>query len=1192
MRVDPMATARHLALPATLCVTSVTLAQSDVRYSEHIRPILSNQCFECHGPDPETRMAGLRLDLRDEATADRGGYAAIVPGDPDASEIWLRVTADHHSAVMPPLSAGRARLTDDEQSLIRRWIAAGAEYEPHWAFQPPTQPLNPDVVDDTWCRTPVDRHILAALDANNLHPAPEADAETLLRRLFLDVTGLPPTPAELDDFLSDSRPDAYERWVDRLLSEEPYRSRYAEHWAAPWMDAARYGDTCGIHMDAGRQMWLWRDWVLAAIRDNMPYDQFVTEQIAGDLLPDATVEQRIASGFNRNHITTDEGGAISAEYLVEYAVDRVDTTASVFLGLTMACARCHDHKYDPVTQEEFYEFMAFFNSIEEPGLYTQTPDVNRAYEPFIEVPTDDQQTRLRELAELAADLERQMAEVPPEEAAERVAFAENIVEQSGVRWSRPTVTGAASSDDRVSLDLQDDGSLLATGPMPETEDYIIHLDTDEIDQRLILIEALPTPGATSPGAGRAFHGNVVISGISVDVRPRGSNTDWEPVALRWAWADHSQQNLDYEVTNLLRSDETLGWAADGNDQAGQRLLCLMADEPFGDADGTDVRVRIEFRSRYAQHSMGRLRVQLGQVTDEGLAMLPASLGRWKIIGSFKAASAATAFADDHGIENEAFIGNSDTFGPDDQAVRFMGNLIDDAVVMVPGGVGSNYLCRTIVSPDDRDLPISLGSDDGYRLSLNGVEIKSENVNRGAAPNQSTAVLPLRAGMNMLVLRVVNTGGPTGYYFSARRPESVLDPDLVSMLVPADLLGEEQASRLEAVYRRRVSPTFKQAEEELAATRRQEAEVRASIPRTMVMKDLATPRETYVLIRGQYDHPDKERPVTPNLPAVLGRLPEDAPRTRLSLAEWMVAPENPLVARVAVNRIWQTVFGTGLVATSEDFGFQGEWPSHPDLLDMLAVDLIENDWDVQHILRMVLTSSVYRQASHVRDDVAAVDPNNRLLAQFPRRRLSAEQIRDQALYVSGLLVEQVGGPSVKPYQPPGLWREVAMPSSNTRLFERGDQDELWRRSLYTYWKRASPPPSLQTFDAPTREACVIRRPITNTPLQALVLWNDEQYVEASRVLAARTLQAASDDGERLDGLFRRCTGRSPDAEERARLLTALDGFRDRYRAAPADAEQLLMIGEAPRDESQAPEELAAWTVVASAVLSLHETITLD
>ena len=843
-------------LPSAVAAPPKTTAPAEIRYGQHIRPILSDRCFKCHGPDQAARQSDLRLDDRASATVDRGGYAAIVPGDVEASELWLRVNHHDPDERMPPSDSGKKPLTAQEKSMLRQWIEAGAQYEDHWSYVPPQRPEVPAVGDDPWCRTDIDRFILSRLERDGIAPSPQAERTTLFRRVFMDLTGLPPTPVEIDEFLADDQPDAYERWVDRLLDEEPFRSRFAENWAAPWLDAARYGDTSGIHMDNGRQIWLWRDWVLNALRDNMPYDQFIIEQLAGDLLPEASVSQKIASGFNRNHVTTDEGGAISEEYLVEYAVDRVNTTSAVFLGLTMRCARCHDHKYDPIPQVEFYRFMSFFNSIEEPGLYSQTADSNRAYEPFLEVPTQAQRQSMVTTTERIAQLKLQMEQVSPGEAEERDAYLRDLVERTGVRWSTPEVVSAASTDARVSLDVQPDGSIQATGPMPGQEDYIIELRTSESDLRMVLLEALATPGA-GPGAGRASHGNAVISRLTVEVKPAESEQPWQVISMRWAWSDHSQTNGDFDATNLLRDSKTLGWALDGNKAAGERLLCLLADEPFGFDGDTQLRLKIEFRSPYPSHSIGRVRVRLGALSQVGLATLPPAMGRWYVAGHFPLKDRAKAFDEVHGPETLTSIDVAQEFGDDKKTFRFDGKLTDERVAALPGGVGSNYLGRVIFSPDARDLTVSLGSDDAYRLFVNGIEVAKEKVDRGVAPDQSEATIPLRAGLNSLILKIVNTGGPSGYYFRAVTPDQALTHGLVAAIMPSDALTEVQAARLAAVWRRKASPSYRQAETDLATTNAELAELKRSIPRTMVMTDRAERRETFVLTRGEYDKPDPE-----------------------------------------------------------------------------------------------------------------------------------------------------------------------------------------------------------------------------------------------------------------------------------------------------------------------------------------------
>lgn len=1179
-----------------LAATSASV--SPVRYSRDIRRLLSDRCFQCHGPDAATREADLRLDDPASATADRLGGAALVPGNPDASQLWHRINSHDADEVMPPPSANKRPLSDAEKQLLRTWIDQGANYEPHWSFVPPAAHRAPIVRDESWPRQDLDRFILAAQEAAGTHPSPEADAATLLRRVFMDLTGLPPTPDELAAFAADSQPDAYERWVDRLLTTEPYRSRLAERLAVPWLDAARYADTCGIHTDNGRQLWPWRDWVLRALRDNMPYDQFLTEQLAGDLLPQPTIDQLVATGFNRNHVTTDEGGAIDAEYLVEYAVDRASTTASVFLGLTMACARCHDHKFDPISQEDFYSFYAFFNSIEEPGLYTQTADAKRAYEPFMSVPAPEQQAKIAAVEEKIAEAAAAMTQIAPDEPQQREAFMSALLTDGGIAWSTPAVTSAASTDSATKLEVQPDQFILASGTPPAVEDYIITFrasDTIPAALRLLLIEATAPDGDPAKAAGRNFNGNAVLTDVRIATRNASESADppWTDIPLRWAWADHEQTDGNHAAANILDVSDKEGWAIAGHQEPGKRLLLLLTDEPIAATPDTYFRVTLGFRSIYAAHSLARIRLSLGAINDAALAQLPASIGRWHVAGPFTAPR-AELFDKAFGPETGP-ISPASAFGDNLPRWAFDLKLVDNAPVSLGDGTNIFYVGRTIYSPTERTLSLSLGSDDGFRLFVNGADAASRNVERGVMPDQDAAALTLKPAANSVVLKIVNTGGASGYYYSAKPREGELPHELVAALLPPAALSAQHAELAASAWRRAFLPAYREAE---AAQQRLIAEKKAledNLPRTMIMKELAVPRETFVLSRGQYDKPDTARPVQRAVPPSLGSLPADAPRNRLGLAQWLTAPENPLTARVAVNRFWEMLFGSGLVRTSEDFGLQGEWPTHPELLDTLAVQFRESGWDVHALLRTIVTSSTYRQSSRIRTDLAETDPDNRLLTFYPRRRMTAEQIRDLALYSSGLLVEQLGGESVKTYQPDGLWQEVAMPASNTRIYARGDGPDLWRRSLYTYWKRACPPPSLQTLDAPTREACTIRRAVTNTPLQALVTWNDEQFVEAARELARHVLLATDsrgDDSARLSLLFLRCTGREPDADELALLRGGLTDFRDRFAASPQDAALLVTVGASPAPHDLPWSELAPWTMLANAVLNLHETITQD
>ena len=1197
-----------LAAVATAHIETVERTSSEVvRYSRDIRPILSESCFLCHGPDVSTREADLRLDSFAEATRDLGGYAAIVPGDLAESEIWYRLTTDLTDDAMPPHDSNMKVLTAEQRDLIRRWIEQGAEYEAHWAFVAPVRPPLPAAEGEyaAWARTPIDRFLLAGMEDAGIAPSPPAERSTLARRVFLDLTGLPPTPEELDAFLYDQRPDAFENLVERLLTEEPYVSRYAERMATPWLDAARYADTNGIHMDAGRQMWAWRDWVLRSLRDNMPFDRFVIEQLAGDLFPEPTLEQKIASGFHRNHVITDEGGAINEEYLVEYAADRTATTGAVFLGLTVQCARCHDHKFDPVSQEEYYSLFSYFNSNEEPGLYTQEQDSNRAFEPFLQVPTMEQAAQEQETRTALDTLRAEMAAPTPEDALAFDRFLSQAQVQYGVTWAE-TQTLSATSTSGESMTLLEDGSALATGPVPEQEDHTITLRTDATDLRLLLFEALQDPSHFEGRVGRAANGNAVLSYLEAEAISVADSSQSQELQFTWAWADAEQQNLDFDVVNMLDPAAERGWAVGAHEIPGGRHALLLADRPFGYAGGTEIRVTLHYRSIYAYHSLGRVRLTPGSIAKEGLAALPVADSRWYGTWPYDPPTGKPGYDHPFGPEVDPTIDFAKKYAPDDYSWVFVPQVKDDEVNNVlPAGPKVSFVGRRLFVPSARALELSLGSDDGIQVFLDGSMVFENRVDRGAAMDQDRVKLELSPGQHTLILKIVNTGGPGGMYCKALAPAEELQGALVWSLAPEHVLGvgaDGLAQRVSEEWRTQHSPEYREKLAQADSLQESLEELTAAIPLTMVMKELDMPRETYVLLRGAYDLPIKERPVTRGVPAALGTLPEGAPNDRMGLALWLTAPENPLLARVTVNRTWETIFGSGIVATSADFGLQGAWPTHPELLDWLAVEFQESGWNVKALLKQMVLSAAYRQSSRLRPEVTAIDPDNRLLASYPRRRLGAEEIRDQALYVAGLLVEDFGGPSVKPYQPEGLWQEVAMLQSNTRNFERGQGGDLWRRSLYTYWKRAVPPPSLLTFDAPTREFCITSRGTTNTPLQALVLWNDEQFVEAARVLAQRTLADALPSlsgGEslpdpvpwRLARMFQRCTGRLPEVDEALSLREAFDGFEQRYRETPEDAVKLLAAGEAPLPEDHDPATLAAWTMLGNALLALDETITL-
>jgi cytochrome c553 len=1158
------------------------------RYDRDIRPLLAERCLTCHGPDAKKRQAELRLDQRESALAPHPDGIAIVPGKPEESELVRRITHHDVGERMPPATSGKRPLSDAEKELLRRWIADGAVYEPHWSFVPPARPPLPSVKDERWVRDPLDRFVLARLEQQGIAPGPEAEPATLLRRVFLDLTGLPPTPEELASFLADARPDAYERWVRTLLEEEPYRSRYAEHAAVPWLDASRYGDTNGIHMDAGRSIWPWRDWLLGALREGMRFDQFVIEQIAGDLLPDATQAQKVASGFNRNHIMTDEGGAIPEEYLVEYAVDRVNTTSSVFLGVTMGCARCHDHKFDPFTQDDYYSLYAYFDSLEEPGLYSQLPDPKRAFEPFMEVPTEQQTRELADARMELAELKQQQDAPVPGEQDELASFVQGFAYGAQLAWAELKAVSAASAQG-AALEIQPDGSVLGKGKNPDTDKHELHLRTEGTGLRLVALEGMTDSSLDRASVGRAPNGNAVLTSFQVEARSVKDPAQVKTLRFRWCWADFEQANGDFRLANVLDEDPKSGWAVDGHNRNDPRVAFFLADEPFGFGGGTELVVKLGYDSIYAQHVLGRERVSVAALDEAALARLPVFGSGWYTAGPFPSANRAEIYATAYGPESEAQLDLAHTFGEKKLGWSFGEEFADARLNALPEGTNAVYAAKRVYSPSARKLEVSVGSDDGLRVFVGGKEVFGREIDRGLAADQDKFTFDLPAGESSLVLKIVNTGGQGGFYWRALPGADELPSDLLLALLPARARVAAQETRIERAWKLAFSPRYRELSEKIAALEKRSADLDARIPRTMVMKELPQPRPTYVLKRGQYDQPDKSRPVQRRIPLALGTLPEGAPANRLGLAQWLVSPGNPLVARVAVNRIWELCFGSGLARTSEDFGQQGEWPSHPELLDYLALEFREGGWNVKDLLRRIVESATYRQSSRLRPELAEQDPDGRLLSRYPRRRLGAEELRDQALYLAGLLVEKVGGPSVKPYQPEGLWQEIAMLQSNTRVYEQGTGEDLWRRSLYTYWKRACPPPALQTFDAPTRESCVIRRIATNTPLQALVLWNDVQFVEAARVLAQRTLSAPGSDGERLEALFVRATGRKAAANALTPLEQGLERFRARYAGDEEGAKKLVALGMAPRPENADPRELAAWTMLASTVLNLDATL---
>ena len=1024
-----------------------------VEFNRDVRPILSEGCFSCHGPNAATRQAGLRLDIAEGPFADRGRYGGpvILRRNPDESLLIHRITEENERARMP---RGRAALRPDQIDTLRRWIDEGAEYQLHWAFVPPERPALPPVADAAWPRNAVDRFVLARLEQDSLRPSEEADRATLLRRVTLDLTGVPPTPIELADFLNDDSADAYEGVVDRLLASP----RYGERMASEWLDAARYADTNGYQTDGERQMWRWRDWVIDAYNDNMPFDRFTIEQLAGDMLPNATLDQKIATAFNRNHSLNSEGGIVPEEFLVEYGVDRVSTTATVWMGLTLGCARCHDHKFDPITQKEFYEVLANFNNIPERGKgfkYVNSP-------PLVTAPTAEQQAEIDDLDTRLAEARGELAALDAAAAAAQRDWEAALTQVGQVNWAlrdgllvhhafEGDVAGTQTSTD-IPAALEDGSPRFVAGR--------VGLAADFDGQRFV--NAGPSPDV---GYDDAFSFAVWIYPTAADgvILSRAGSGDQGEV----------------------------GWG-----------LYLEAGK-----------IRFNMSSR---------------VLDDGVAaetVADVALGQWQHV--------------------VATYDGSKT--PDGIQVYVDGRL----QMLTP----LNDLVGNRLSVGRFPLRIGASGSDKPRF-----EGRLDDVR-------------IYAGVLSLTEAVVTAV-----------PESLSD---IVALAPADRSAAQTDKLRLAFLDQYAPPEIRGAGRRVVEIQRQRDELWATFSTVMVMEENAERRPTFRLNRGSYDSPAEE--VFPGVPAALPPLPAGVEANRLSFARWLVAPEHPLTARVTVNRFWQMYFGTGLVKTAENFGTQGEYPSHPALLDWLATSFIDSGWDVKALQRAIVESAAYRQSSKVTPETFERDPENRLVARGPRLRLPAETIRDQALAVSGLLVEKVGGPSVKPYQPAGLWADMVEGGYGDYVEAEGD--DLYRRSLYTFWKRTLGPPTMMTFDSSTRETCIVRTGITNTPLQALTLMNDVTYVEAARRLAERMMTEGGETPEdRMGYAYLLATAHRPPPQAQAILLQGYERHLDRYRADRGAALELVTQGESARDETLDVAELAAFTMMANLILNFDGTIT--
>ncbi len=997
----------------------LALALPPVDFQREIRPILSDNCFHCHGPDHSTRMANLRLDTRDGLFSARKKSAPIVPGKPLESLLLQRITHANPALLMPPPHTHKT-ISAKQRETLTRWIEQGAPWQEHWAFAQPAKPSLPSVRNTTWPRTPIDQLLLARIEAAGLTPAPEADRRTLARRLSLDLTGLPPSPADVEAFVADPSPDAYDKLVDRYLATP----QYGEHRARFWLDAARYADTHGLHIDNYREMWPYRDWVIQSFNKNQPFNEFILWQIAGDLLPNRSTEQQIASGFQRNNVTTNEGGSIPDEVQAMYDKDRADTTGAVFLGLTIGCATCHDHKFDPISQKDFYAMTAFYrNTLQKPldGNIYDTP-------PILIVPRPEDRAGWASLPEVE------------KAAVVRLAEAKSAATPAFAKWFRRAKYKA--------IKLPVEGELFH---LPAGEKQFVAKQTQELPNQPLFARAQPFS-----------------------------------IAVRFFLPKTTETNLTVlSQLQRLPDDKARGIAVEVNDR--RPFLRLVGD------DNKAIQIRGTNDNRLKVDEWHHLTVTYdGSGLRDGLSLF---------------------------VNGQAVS----VVGPGETFFDLLGEIKTTA-------------------------PLLLGGDGAKRFF---------------------------AGGKISDLRLY--------------PRALRVEEARSIALWPDLQKADRAA-WEHYYQLNLSPTVRPVYQSLVALQDEHRAIRRRAAITHVMQEKPnSPAMANILFRGQYDQPRDK--VEPAVPGVLPPLPPGAPKNRLGLAQWLIHESNPLTARVTVNRFWQELFGTGLVKTVEDFGSQGEAPSHPELLDWLAVEFRNSGWDVKGLMRLMVSTAAYRQAAIATPAKLQKDPDNRLLARGPRFRMDGEMIRDYALSASGLLTSPIGGPSVRPYQPDNVWETVAMDGSNTRFYKRDSGASLYRRSLYTFWKRSAPPANMEIFNAPTRETCTVRRERTNTPLQALVTMNDPQFVEAARSLAQRALLAEKNNpAAQLNLIARTLLARPLEPREQTITQSAYRDFLRYYDGHPADAKKLLAIGESKADPGLSTAEFAALTMVTNQLLNLDEVVT--
>lgn len=1175
-------------------VAESTAPVGTVDFLRDVRPILASQCFKCHGPDELTRKGGLRLDVAEDALKPaKSGERALVPGKPEASELIRRILATSEDDVMPPPSTKRV-LTDAQKETLRRWIVQGAEYRPHWAFVLPQRPPVPEPPSAPAgvapVQNPVDAFIRTRLAHEGLTPSPEADRLTLIRRLSLDLIGLPPTPEEADAFVADGSPDAYETLVDRLLASR----HYGERWARRWMDLARYADTNGYEKDRQRSMWPWRDWLVGALNDDLPFDQFTIQQIAGDLLPQASVAQRIATGFHRNTMINEEGGIDPLEFRFYAMVDRVHTTATTWLGMTMACVQCHTHKYDPIQHREYYQFMAFLDNADEPEM---------------DVPVEALTARRRDAEARANALEATLLDRFPLEEKRT--------------WITPTAE--FSTESGAVAERLADGSYRLRGPTPATDVYTLRFETTATNILAFNLDALADDALPNKGPGRVAHGNFVLSEVQVTARPAGSSAAFTAVPIASATADFEQSG--FPVKNAFDGKEDTGWAIAGEGAWNiNRRATFQLAQGAGFPGGTTFEVRLVQRHG-GQHVLGRVRWSLGVEESDGRPVeerrrehLATHFAAWTERESARVRAwtplppvAATSTVPVLTLEAEHTIfASSDMTKSDTYEVKLRNPLsritalrlevlTDDRLprrgpgrVYYEGPFGDFFLSTFAVRAGGRPVKLVRASA-SYASGGNTADKALDEDQQsgwsidGGQGRDHVAVFNLEApleGVSELDLSLLfekyYAAGLGRFRISAtddaRGAEATAVPDAVQALLTKSAAARTAAetARLQTYYAS-VAPELAAARAEVQKIRREAP----AYPTTLVLQERPkdNPRATPVRHRGEFLQP-KER-VEAALPALFAALTKEQPHNRLEFARWLVSRENPLTARVVMNRHWAALFGRGLVRTTEDFGFQGELPTHPELLDWLAVEFMDRGWSVKQMHKLLVMSRTYRQSAQVSALAAEKDAPNKWLARGPRFRVDGELVRDLALSASGLLSAKMGGPSVFPPQLPGITKEGTYGALDWKVSEGEDR---YRRGLYTFAKRTAPYATFSLFDGPSGEACLARREVSNTPLQALTLLNDEVFLEAARALGRQAAQREGSAEARAGWIVRRCLTRPPAAGELAKLIRFYETQRERLARGELNAAELAGPGEGDAVER------AAWTAVARAILNLDETVT--